>query len=91
MACVFIRSTSRLSTTRLFCRPSSSNGPATSFAALNTSEYVGTSTTQQVVRYTTNHDVNGSDGTPVALYGGHAGAMSVFVIASCFKEGSHGV
>ena len=62
-----------------------SNGPATTFAALNTSEYVGASTTQQVVRYTTNHDVNGSDGTPVALYGGNAGAMSAFVIASCFK------
>ncbi len=62
-----------------------SNGAATSLAALNTSEYVGASTTQQVVRYTTNHDVNGSDGTPVALYGGNAGAMSAFVIASCFK------
>lgn len=62
-----------------------SNGPATRFAALNTSEYVGATTTQQVVRYTTNHDVNGSDGTPVALYGGNAGAMSAFVIASCFK------
>lgn len=62
-----------------------SNGPATSLAALNTSEYVGASNTQQVVRYTTNHDVNGSDGTPVALYGGNAGAMSAFVIASCFR------
>lgn len=62
-----------------------SNGAATSLAALNTSEYVGASATQQVVRYTTNHDVNSSDGTPVALYGGNAGAMSAFVIASCFK------
>jgi glycosidase len=61
------------------------NGPATSFNALNTSEYAGAAATQQVVRYTTNHDVNGSDGTPVALYGGNAGAMSAFVIASCFK------
>ena len=62
-----------------------SNGAATSLAALNTSEYAGASATQQVVRYTTNHDVNGSDGTPVTLYGGNAGAMSAFVIASCFK------
>ena len=62
-----------------------SNGAATSLNALNTSEYVGAAATQQVVRYTTNHDVNGSDGTPVALYGGNAGAMSAFVIASCFK------
>jgi len=62
-----------------------SNGPATTFTTLNTSEYVGATGTQQVVRYTTNHDVNGSDGTPVALFGGNAGAMSAFVVASCFK------
>ncbi len=58
---------------------------ATTLDALNTSEYAGASTTQQVVRYTTNHDVNSTDGTPVALYGGHAGAMSAFVVASCYK------
>ncbi len=58
---------------------------ATTFDALNTSEYVGATGTQQVVRYTTNHDVNGSDGTPVALFGGNAGAMSAFVIASLYK------
>lgn len=62
-----------------------SNGAATIFTTLNTSEYVGATGTQQVVRYTTNHDVNGSDGTPVALFGGNAGAMSAFVVASCFK------
>jgi glycosidase len=62
-----------------------SNGPATRFNDLNASEYTGAAATQHVVRYTTNHDVNGSDGTPVALYGGNAGAMSAFVIASCFK------
>jgi glycosidase len=38
-----------------------------------------------VVHYTTNHDVNSSDGTPVALYGGKDGAMSAFVIASLYK------
>ena len=63
----------------------SSKGLATSFTDLNASEYVGATGTQQVVRYTTNHDVNGSDGTPVTLFGGNAGAMSAFVIASCFK------
>ncbi|MFC7670015.1 alpha-amylase family glycosyl hydrolase [Hymenobacter humi] len=59
--------------------------PATTFDALNSSEYVNASGTQQVVRYTTNHDVNGSDGTPVAVFNGNAGAMSAFVIASCYK------
>ena len=61
------------------------NSPATAFDALNTSEYIGAANGQQVVRYTTNHDVNGSDGTPVALLGGDAGAMAAFVIASLYK------
>lgn len=58
---------------------------ATTFDALNASECAGATGTQQVVRYTTNHDVNGSDGTPVSLFGGNAGAMSAFVIAACYK------
>ena len=58
---------------------------ATAFDALNTSEYASATGTQQVVRYITNHDVNGSDGTPVGLFGGDAGAMSAFVVASCYK------
>lgn len=62
-----------------------SGGSATTLDALTTSEYVGATGTQQVVRYTTNHDVNGSDGTPVAVFGGKAGAMSAFVIAACYK------
>ena len=62
-----------------------SGAPATVFDALNTSEYAGATGTQQVVRYTSNHDVNGSDGTPVAQFGGNAGAMSAFVVASCYK------
>ncbi|UOQ76204.1 alpha-amylase family glycosyl hydrolase [Hymenobacter sp. 5516J-16] len=40
------------------------NAAATTFDELNTSEYAGATGTQQVVRYITNHDVNGSDGTP---------------------------
>ncbi|MBF9222646.1 alpha-amylase family glycosyl hydrolase [Hymenobacter ruricola] len=61
------------------------NQPATAFDGLNASEYAGATGTQQVVRYITNHDVNGSDGTPVGLFGGNAGAMSAFVIAACYK------
>ncbi|MBR7952191.1 hypothetical protein KBK19_19685 [Microvirga sp. STR05] len=59
--------------------------PATTLDALNTSEYAGATGTQQVVRYITNHDVNGSDGTPVTLFGGKAGAMSAFVITALYK------
>lgn len=58
---------------------------ATAFDALNNSEYSGATGTQQVVRYITNHDVNGSDGTPVELFGGKAGAMSAFVITTLYK------
>ncbi|RSK37450.1 alpha-amylase family glycosyl hydrolase [Hymenobacter metallilatus] len=58
---------------------------ATTFDALNTSEYAGATNGQQVVRYTTNHDVNGSDGTPVALFGGQSGALSAFVVASLYR------
>ena len=59
--------------------------PATRFDVLNASEYAGATGTQHVVRYITNHDVNGSDGTPVSLFGGKAGAMSAFVIAALYK------
>lgn len=59
--------------------------PATNFDALNTSEFTGATNGQQVVRYTTNHDINGSDGTPQELYGGLTGSMSAFVAAACMK------
>ncbi|NML65483.1 hypothetical protein HHL22_09735 [Hymenobacter sp. RP-2-7] len=62
-----------------------SGNAASSLSSFNTSEYAGATGTQQVVRYTTNHDVNDSDGTPVQLFGGNAGAMSAFVVAACFK------
>ncbi|MBT9392088.1 hypothetical protein KLP40_02830 [Hymenobacter sp. NST-14] len=58
---------------------------ATFLTTLNNTEYAGATGTQQVVRYTTNHDVNGSDGTPISVFGGDAAAMSAFVVASCFK------
>ncbi|RTQ49675.1 hypothetical protein EJV47_12740 [Hymenobacter gummosus] len=60
-------------------------GAATQLDATHATEYSGATGTQQVVRYTTNHDVNGSDGPPVNLFGGHAGAMSAFVIAACYR------
>jgi glycosidase len=61
------------------------SGPATNFDALNASEYTGATGTQQVVRFITNHDVNGTDGTPVVQFGGNAGAMSAFVVAALYK------
>ena len=58
---------------------------AANLGGLNISEYNGASPGQKVVRYITNHDVNGSDGTPVSVFGGHDAAMSAFVIAACMK------
>ena len=36
----------------------------------------------KVVRYTTNHDVNLSDGTPLELFGGKKGSIATFVVAA---------
>lgn len=53
--------------------------------ALNASTYLNASEMNQVVRYTTNHDVNSADGTPLALFGGHAGSMAAFAVAALMK------
>ncbi|MEO6671128.1 MAG: alpha-amylase family glycosyl hydrolase [Ferruginibacter sp.] len=54
--------------------------------ALNNSEYLNASDGQQVVRFTSNHDVNGSDGTPEELFGGNRGSMAAFIIAAYMKS-----
>ena len=61
------------------------NQPATLIDALNNSEYNNASNGQQVVRYLTNHDDNGSDGTPLDLFGGVKGSMAAFVVAAYMK------
>jgi glycosidase len=62
---------------------------AATFDGLNTSEFNGATGTQSVVRYITNHDVNGDvqggNGSPVTLFGGQAGALSAFVVAALYK------
>lgn len=59
--------------------------PATSINDLNSFEYKNTYDESQVVRYTTNHDVNSSDGTPEELFGGRKGAMAGFSVAALMK------
>ncbi|GAB4092117.1 hypothetical protein GCM10028786_10430 [Flaviaesturariibacter terrae] len=59
--------------------------PVTGLDALNTSEFSGATNNQQVVRYLTNHDVNGSDGTPLDLFGGLSGSMASFVVTAYMK------
>ncbi len=58
------------------------NRPALGLDDLQAAENTGANATQRVVRYTTNHDVNGSNGTPEELYGGQSGALSAFVSAA---------
>lgn len=52
---------------------------------MNITEYTNATDGQQVVRYLSNHDVNGSDGTPLDLFGGKRGSMAAFVITACMK------
>ncbi|WP_207494826.1 alpha-amylase family glycosyl hydrolase [Aridibaculum aurantiacum] len=61
------------------------NQPATIIDGLNNIEYTNATGGQQVVRYTTNHDVNGSDGTPQEVFGGIRGSMAAFVVAATMK------
>jgi glycosidase len=53
---------------------------------LNNSEYNFATNGQQVVRYTSNHDVNSSDGTPMDLFGGKRGAMAALAVISYMKS-----
>ena len=66
-------------------KPIISGGPVTSIDNLNTSEFIGATGSQQVVRYITNHDVDGADGSPVTLLGGIPGSMAAFVVTAYMK------
>jgi len=48
-------------------------------------EYSKANATQMVARYTGNHDTNGSEGTPLEVFGGTAGVMANFVVAAYMK------
>lgn len=62
------------------------NQSAQSIDNLNVTDYANSSNGQQMVRYITNHDVNGSDGTPLELFGGKKGSMAAFVVVSYMKS-----
>ncbi len=59
--------------------------PATAIESVTAADYAMASPSQRMVRYTSNHDVNGSDGTPEELFGGERGAMGAFVVAAYMK------
>jgi glycosidase len=58
---------------------------ATMLQDLNTSEYATAYRGSQIVRYTTNHDVYTTDGSPVNVYGGKAGSLAAFVVTAYMK------
>jgi len=63
----------------------SENKSVKSIDVLNENDYKGAKDGQEVVRYLTNHDVNGSDGTPLELFGGKKGSMAAFVVTAYMK------
>lgn len=65
----------------------SENKPATSLQDSNAIEYANNYVnSQRVVRYTSNHDVNLSEGTPLELFGGKQGSIATFVVAAYLKS-----
>jgi glycosidase len=65
----------------------SANKSATSIQNKNTEEYQGVSDeNSRIVHYTSNHDVNAYNGTPMQLFGGKAGSMATFVVAAYMKS-----
>jgi glycosidase len=60
--------------------------PASYLQTESSKEYGQLDSSKRIVRYTTNHDVNLSDGTPLELYGGKSGSTAAFVIASGMKS-----
>ena len=62
------------------------NHSVLSIDTLNNRDYKDASDGQRIIRYITNHDVNGSDGTPIELFGGEKGSMAAFVVVAYMKS-----
>jgi glycosidase len=61
------------------------NGSAQTIDNINTTEYSSSLGRGQVLRYTSNHDVDNSDGTPLELLGGKPGSVAAFIVAAYMK------
>ena len=62
-------------------------GSVRSIDSVNTVEYASANAAGRVVRYTSNHDVDNSDGTPLDLLGGRTGSLAAF-LASSYMPGA---
>jgi len=63
-----------------------SSSAVTKIDNLNSTDYVGAGSNNQVVRYVTNHDVYGSDGSPYNLFGGRNGTLAAQVVIAYMKS-----
>ena len=59
--------------------------PVSALTSLNETENYGANAQQMVLRYTTNHDVNGSDDIPQNLLGGMDGSLAAFATVAFMK------
>jgi glycosidase len=66
-------------------QPIIQGSPVTLIDGSDSIEYIGATGSQQIVRYLTNHDVDGSDGAPVTRLGGIPGSTAAFVIVAYRK------
>ncbi len=66
-------------------QPIIQGSPVTDIDNSNTVEFTGATGTQAIVRYLTNHDVDGSDGAPVTRLGGIPGSTAAFVVVAYMK------
>ncbi|HEV3324279.1 MAG TPA: alpha-amylase family glycosyl hydrolase [Puia sp.] len=66
-------------------QPIIQGSPVTLVDVSDSVEYIGATGSQQIVRYLTNHDVNGSDGAPVTRLGGIPGSTAAFVVVAYRK------
>jgi glycosidase len=57
-------------------------GSVKSIDSVNTVEFSSATGDDQVVRYTSNHDVDNTDGTPLTLFGGKQGSLAAFLVAA---------
>jgi len=62
------------------------NSAVTLIDNLNNTDYVGADADNRVVRYVTNHDVYGSDGSPYNLFGGRNGTLAALVVIAYMKS-----
>lgn len=58
------------------------NQPTSTLAAANTTDYQNITGDNQVLRFTSNHDDNAWDNTPIAIFNGKQGAMTAFLLTS---------